>query len=538
MGYFVSDTTPPNSLPLSHTNDAATPKSTVVDLGREIPNSHVSSAFSGTVPARIKGAYAFGASAETIFFVAFSSFNFFFYTNLLGLSGTLAGLAITLSLILDAISDPLVGAISDRWRSKLGRRHPFMYAAPIPVMLSLYFLYAPPEGLGQLGLFIWLTGSVIVMQTSFTLFHVPHLALGAELSSDFYERTRVMGLNTLLAALGASFIFFIAMSFFFETTPTFSNGLMNTSAYPLFAATAAVLGGTIMFASAFFTRKLITKLPQPSADLKPFSLSEFFDDIKAVWSNRNYRTLLIGFLLLSATTGTRETISMHMNTYFWELTTEQIRFFALALLIGPFIGFFITTALHRRYDKKPTIIGALITMWALAITPVSCRILGIFPDNHTPLLFYVLFLSFIVFCIFGTVFMISSLSALADIADEHELNTHRRQEGIFFAARSFFAKASQGVGHLIAGVALDLIDFPVGAEPGTVAAEKVFSLGLIDGPLAALPITFSILFFWRYRLTRARQEEIQSTLRNRYLTDAEKREKAEMSTDAEATLTT
>jgi Na+/melibiose symporter-like transporter len=113
--------------------------------------------------------------------------------------------------------------------------------------------------------------------------------------------------------------------------------------------------------------------------------------------------------------------------------------------------------------------------------------------------------------------MISSLSALADIADEHELNTHRRQEGIFFAARSFFAKASQGVGHLIAGMALDFINFPVGAAPGTVAEESIFSLGMIDGPVAALPITLSLVFFWRYRLTRSRQQEIQATLKSRYL---------------------
>lgn len=483
----------------------------------EDASAQVSSAFAGKVPPRIKGAYAIGASAETIFFVAFSSFNFFFYTNLLGLSGTLTGLAITLCLILDAVSDPLIGAVSDRWRSKLGRRHPFMYAAPVPVMLSLYFLYAPPENLGQLGLFAWLTVSVFIMQTSFTLFHVPHLALGAELSSDFYERTRIMGLNTLLAALGAAFIFFVAMSLFFETTATFSNGLMNKDAYPLFAATAAILGGVTMLASTFFTRKVVPLLPQPQLNVKPFSLVEFFEDLKAVWSNRNYRMLLIGFLLLSATTGTRETINMHMNTYFWELSTEQIRFFALALVIGPIIGFFATTSLHRIYDKKPTIIGALIAMWILAVTPVSCRILDIFPPNHSPSLFYALFASFLLFCIFGTIFMISSLSALADIADEHELNTHRRQEGIFFAARSFFAKASQGVGHLIAGMALDFINFPVGAAPGTVAEESIFSLGMIDGPVAALPITFSLVFFWRYRLTRSRQQEIQATLKNRYL---------------------
>ena len=104
------------------------------------------------------------------------------------------------------------------------------------------------------------------------------------------------------------------------------------------------------------------------------------------------------------------------------------------------------------------------------------------------------------------------MSALADIADEHELNTHRRQEGIFYAARSFFAKASSGLGHLLAGIAIDVIGFPVGAEPGTVDPDVVFRLGLIDGPIAVIPGVIAVFFYLKYRLTRVRHQEIQAEL--------------------------
>jgi Na+/melibiose symporter-like transporter len=107
------------------------------------------------------------------------------------------------------------------------------------------------------------------------------------------------------------------------------------------------------------------------------------------------------------------------------------------------------------------------------------------------------------------------MSALADIADEHELNTHRRQEGIFYAARSFFAKASSGLGHLLAGIAIDIIDFPVGAEPGTVDPEIIFKLGLIDGPIAVVPGVIAVFFYLRYNLTRTRHTEIQAQLKAR-----------------------
>jgi len=486
-----------------------------LDTAPEKPTGTLSGAYAGKVPSRVKGAYAIGASAETIFTIAFNTFNFFFYTNLLGLSGTLAGLAITLGLFVDAFTDPLVGALSDRWRSRWGRRHPFMLVAPLPVMLCLYLLYSPPEGLGQIGLFIWLGVMAVTMRSFFTLFHVPHLAMGAELSSDFFERTRVMSLNTLCMAAGAALVYFVGLSVFFKATPEFANGLMNAGAYPQFALTAALMGGSIMLFSTIFTREVIPHLPQPSAGTAAFNVVAFKQDLKDAFRNRNYLMFLIGYIFVSATLGTKETISIHMSTYYWELATEQIRFYALALIIGPIIGYFITLRLHRRFDKKPTLIAALVALSVLTAIPVSCRILGIYPDNGSALLFPMLLANYLIYMIAGALLHISAMSALADIADEHELNTHKRQEGIFYSARSFFGKASSGLGHLLAGIALDIIDFPVGAEPGTVAADKIYALGIVDGHLAALPVAISIIFYVQYRLTREKHSEIQSALRRR-----------------------
>ena len=81
---------------------------------------------------RTKTAFGIGGTAESAITIVFNSFNFLFYNNVLGLSGTLCGLAVTIAMVFDAVSDPLVGSISDRHRSRLGRRHPFLYAAPIP----------------------------------------------------------------------------------------------------------------------------------------------------------------------------------------------------------------------------------------------------------------------------------------------------------------------------------------------------------------------------------------------------------------------
>ncbi len=477
------------------------------------------SAYAGRVPQSIKLFYASGAAAEAIFGVAFNYFNFFFYTNIMGVSGTLAGLAITIALVFDAVTDPLVGAISDRWRSKWGRRHPFMFAAPVPVMICLFLIYTPPQSFDSFGLFLWLTILTIIMRSSITLFNVPHLALGAELSADFTERTRVMSINTLLGTIGAFGFGFIAYSYFFTPSPEYANGMLDPSAYTSLAIYAASAGGFMMLASTVFTMRLIPNLPTAPPVMPRFTILEFFRDCRSALVNRNFRVMLFAVLLLSATTGTRATVELHVNSYFWELLPDHIRYFALGGFIGPIVGYLITAKLHDKFEKKPVIIVSLIGTLFCSFDTTVLRLSGFFPGNHSAYLLPLLMVNFILLITFLVILGISTMSALADIADEQELATHRRQEGILFAARSFFTKASSGFGHLLGGIAIDLINFPVGAEPGTVDADMLFKLGLIDGPIAVIPGTIAIFFYMRYNLSRKRHDQIHAELTERHAAD-------------------
>ena len=111
--------------------------------------------------------------------------------------------------------------------------------------------------------------------------------------------------------------------------------------------------------------------------------------------------------------------------------------------------------------------------------------------------------------------VISIVSSLADVTDEHELLTGRRQEGVFFAARSFFSKLTSGLGHLLAGIAIDVISFPVGARPGEIDADTLFDFGIVTGPLTVLPALISLLFYVRYRIDQPRHQQIRRELERR-----------------------
>ena len=100
----------------------------------------------GALPFRLKLAFGVGQTATGAMNMALALFLLFYYNQVLGLPGTLAGLAVGASVLLDGVSDPLIGSFSDHWRSRLGRRHPFMYASILPLAVSFYLLFYPLDG--------------------------------------------------------------------------------------------------------------------------------------------------------------------------------------------------------------------------------------------------------------------------------------------------------------------------------------------------------------------------------------------------------
>ena len=187
-----------------------------------------------------KIAFGLGSTAEAIALAAVAGYAMFFYNQVLGVPATFSGLALTLSVFFDGFVDPFIGSISDRTKSRFGRRHPFMFAAPIPTAICLWAIFNPPETLPTVWLFAWFMGFVVSLKTGMSVFQVPHLALGGELSSDYTERTRVMSYSNFMGAIGTTGTGFLALTFFFHATPQYSRGLLNPAAYAPFAIAVAL----------------------------------------------------------------------------------------------------------------------------------------------------------------------------------------------------------------------------------------------------------------------------------------------------------
>ena len=149
-----------------------------------------------TLPNRLS--YGLGGAVYAVKEAAYVMFVLLFYTQVLGLSGTATGIVLSLSLLWDAVSDPMVGSWSDRFKSRWGRRHPFMIFSTVPMGLGFIALFAPPDFVldSQLWLAGWLLGCSLWIRTALTFFSIPHYALVAEMTQDYHDRTALMGQRT------------------------------------------------------------------------------------------------------------------------------------------------------------------------------------------------------------------------------------------------------------------------------------------------------------------------------------------------------
>jgi Na+/melibiose symporter-like transporter len=465
--------------------------------------------------------YSIGQLAESMKNLALAVFILFYYNSLLGMNPMLAGLAMLIALIVDSATDPLIGAVSDRWRSRFGRRHFFMYLAIVPFLITFYLLFAPPESLlpardaplaDHMPLFAWLTGTGIAARVVLTFFTVPHLALGAELSSDYKVRTVVASWREAVTAIGSLLVYGIAFGWFFAGP----RGQLETDAYPSFALTLAVIMSAAMLISAAGTHHLIPYLHQPARRVRMSAIAILAETLQA-FRNLNFRWYFTGALMIYMVVGIDTALLLYVNTYIWEISGRPLLWVSVALFVGYFLGSPFTPRLHGRFDKKPVLMWGTTWFAVLQMLPVVLWLFGWMPPAATAALVMTLSVMRIVQGI-GTVQSRSSgNSMLADVADEYELQSGKRQEGVFFGAQLVAYKATSGLGKFVSGILLGLIGWPTAQQIAVdgVSHDKLVWLALMYGPFVAILAVVSVWCYSRYQLDAERHRRIVEELQER-----------------------
>ena len=468
-----------------------------------------------------KLAFGIGQVAEGIKTSVFGTFLLFYYNQVLGLSADLAGLAIAVALVFDAVTDPLAGTISDRWSGRWGRRHPFIYASALPMGISFYLLFAPAVSIatvGPWGLFAWMLTFTVLVRGAMTLYYVPHMALGAELSSDYEERTTLVAIRHFFGALGFILVFVLGFGYFFTPSPEFPNGQTNPAAYPPFAFVLSVLVMAAILTTAHGTRHRIPYLPQAPVGLPRVGAMDVLNEALDTLRNPSFRWMLVGFIIIIVAFGVTGATGLYMFTFFWKLDQYQILLVLLAGPIGSMFGYGAAGALFSWLDKRAAMVAGGVAWMLIHASPVLLYLAGAWPETGTWASALLLTLITVFAGAAIAQLIVGSGTTMADIADEHELLTGRRQEGVFFGASAFAGKCTAALGSYIAGLVLVWIEWPAGSairSAADIPQETLLTLAIISGPVAVLLAVPGLLCLSGYRLNRERLLAIQSELRNR-----------------------
>jgi len=449
--------------------------------------------------------YGFGSVAFGVKDNGFAFFLLLYYNQVLGLPEAYVGFGIMVALIVDAIIDPLVGYASDHLHSPWGRRHPFMYAAALPVALSYYFLWSPPQFDSQAKLLAYFIIVAVLVRVLISFYEIPSGSLVAELTDHYDERTSILSYRFFFGWWGGLTMSILAYVLFLTPDAEHAVGVLNPLGYRHYGIAAGVLMAVAILSSALGTHSYIPKLraPPPRHQL---GLRGMLGELRQTLANRSFFSLFGAAVFGGMALGLTAALTLYFNTYFWELSSTQMSVLVMLNFLSAAIAFAVAPGLSAQYGKKPVAIATSLIGLFLGPLPIVLRLLDFFPANGSPFLLPTLAVHSTVLI---TLFIITSIvlaSMLADVVEDSEVGTGRRSEGVFFAARAFVDKSVSGIGIFSSTVLLALIGFPKGAQPGSIDPTVVRNLGLAYTPTIVLLYLIGVACLSTYGINRAQHE--------------------------------
>ncbi len=443
------------------------------------------------MPIRVIGLYSLPAASMGFMGALISLYLLKFATDVLLIAPGVMGLLFGLSRLWDAVSDPLAGNLSDRTRSRIGRRRPWLLAAALPLGISFVWLWAPPSGLSGSSLVAWMGVGVLLFYTAQTAFNVPHASLGAELSLDHHDRTRVFAGRMLLDVLGI--LLAAGALFLLERSED-----QRATATQVALLAAVVSAGLILITTAGIRERVEFQGRGGSSATAAF---------RDVLRNPHARLLFAVFLLETLGFTTMVTVMPFAAQYLLDLRGMT------APLIGCAVVMMLASVplwplLSRRFGKRNVWVGTLIMRSAafawLMVAPAGAWL---------PIVVGLVLIG----AGFGGGNVLGP-SVKSDVIDYDEMHTGQRKEGAYFASWNLAVKGGGGLAIALTGGVLQLAGFEANeaqAAPAQAAIRALFAVFpcLFYGLAAALLL--------RFRLDERAHAEIRSILSARAGRDVE-----------------
>lgn len=431
---------------------------------------------SARVPLATKLYYGAGAIAYGIKDNGFATFLLIFYNQVVGLPSVTVGLVIAVALVFDAMIDPLLGVLSDRTRTRWGRRHPWLYVSALPIAVSWMLLWHPPQGT-QNQMLGWLFATAIFARAALATNEVPSLALAPELTRDYHERTSVLRYRYLFGWIGGLGFLMLAYGWFLNPPRGSQTGPLALVGYGNWGTAGAIAIGLSVLVSAIGTHRFVVSRATRAVEMQSFA--QTIAAIRQTLANRAFLVLMLGGVLMYTAQGINFALSNYLLGFVWQLQPGQFLLYSMALFVGVVIAFLVVTPIGRAFGKPRAAALMLVSAATCLVTPYLLHVARLFPEPGSPALLPV-FLSFCVVTIaMGVCAFITGSSMMSDVVEAAEEKTGRREEGLFFAGALFMQKCSGGIGILVTSLIIAAAQFPAKAVVGQVPDDVLDRLILI-----------------------------------------------------------
>ena len=440
--------------------------------------------------------YGIGSIAYGIKDNGFSTFLMIYFNQVLGLPAYLVGIALLIAMLFDAVSDPWVGYLSDRCHSPLGRRHPFMYAAIVPIAVTYYFLWHPPD-VSNFALFAYLTFMAVTVRLAITFFEVPNSALIGEITHDYDKRTAITGLRLMFGWIGGVVMAVVVYQVFLPDSVDYDPGILNPEGYGRYAFWASLVMVVSMLLSSLGTQRATSSFSAPDADSEGYGF-KLVVNMRHIFTNDSFRAVFIASLYTNLIAGVATTLQLYFGVYYFGLSTTQLALVTLTMVPAAVIAYLSTAFVLRGFEKKSV---AIFLSWAAMVLSVSlilAKYFDLLPAARSTNLFYVIAAATFLTTTATVLLSAVKFSMTIDLVDADQKGTGHRAEGLYLALFSFTRKVVTGLGIFVSGLLLSL-----GVQQGKlIDAETMQGIAL---PYVVLIVVVYLLSIWSirgYRMTR------------------------------------
>tara|TARA_Y200000002_G_scaffold376801_2_gene381254 strand:- start:798 stop:2174 length:1377 start_codon:yes stop_codon:yes gene_type:complete len=415
-----------------------------------------------------------------------------FYTDAVGLAPGWAGLAVALGLCWDAVTDPLMGYLSDRWYSCLGGRRPFLLLGGLLLGISVYILFSPPSLETTATKFAYLLAGFLFLNTAMTILSVPHMAIAAEITVEPDERSTLFAIRFACGNIGA--IFGAGLPGFFAS----GEGLQPIE-QRLAMNEMSIWLALIVWGTAGWAWVAIAKQPMHRAATH----IELRQSLVQIWRNPAFRPLLLAYIVATFGVAINGALALYYYRYRLLLEEQAVQLILVVFMLILTLSLVGWVLLSRKLGKlRPLLLGVSLLGF------FSCVTYPFFPPGNfwVPLLVGGVLLGSCV----GSVVLLDSL--LTDVIDYDQVRTGIQRSGVYFGVWRLGAKIARALAVAGAGLVLEVIGF----TPNTVqSAEVSEALAWLFGPGVGVFLVLAALLLWQYRFDDAKQRQVRRILQRK-----------------------